>query len=212
MTRRSHLFHLRRPKQLRGVIAATVGSLAFGLVAVPAAQAACAASPTTKAFAAFGDTADYNLAPSGAFESGASGWALTGASVVKGNEPWKIHGSRDTKALAINATGLAVSPSFCVGIEHPTFRFFARRTSGTWGQLNVKLRWNEPGGATNETVVASIGAGDTAWQVTGRIALSTVLPLWNSGQTASVQLVLDPEDYGGAWAVDDIYIDPWARS
>ena len=198
-----------RPKHLRGSVTALFGAVALALVAVPAAEAACTSVPTTKAFSALGDSADYSLAPSGSFESGATGWSLTGASVVSGNESWKLHGSGDSKSLAINPTGKAVSPSFCVGIEHPTFRLFARRTSGTWGTLNVKLRWKDSTGVTNETVVTSVGSSDTAWHPTGRIALSTVLPLWNANQTASVQIVFDPEDYGGAWAIDDVYIDPY---
>ena len=201
-----------RPKHLRRSLTAALGAAALTLAVVPAAEAACSATPTTKAFAAFGDNADYSLAPAGAFESGATGWSLSGSSVANGNEPAKIHGSGDTKSLAISATGQAVSPTFCVGIQHPSFRFFARRTSGTWGVLNVKLRYKGADGATNETTVGSVSAGDTAWHATASIPLSTVLGLWNGDQSASVQIVLDPEDYGGAWAVDDVYVDPYSRA
>jgi hypothetical protein len=201
-----------RPKGRRGGLAAVLGAAALTFAVVPAADAACTATPTTKAFRAFGDNADYSLAPGGSFESGATGWSLTGASVVNGNEPSKINGAGDSKSLAIGATGKAVSPAFCVGIEHPTFRLFARRTSGSWGVLNLKLRVKAPNGAVNETVVASVSGSDTAWRPTAPVALATVLSLWNSSQSASVQLVLDPEDYGGAWAVDDIFIDPYSKS
>ena len=173
------------------------------------------ATPTTKAFQAFGDTNDYSLAPDGGFESGTAGWSLSGGS---GDRRQRVlRGARapsDSKSLAINATGTAVSPAFCVGIEHPTFRFFARRTSGTWGVLNVKLRWQGRRGATNETV-GRLGraTGDTAWRPHRRsIALSTVLRLWNGDQSASVQIVFDPEDYGGSWAIDDVYVDPYSRA
>jgi hypothetical protein len=198
--------HPRIGKGVRRVVALTVLACFAGPAA---AQAACPTAPTVKAFQAFGDSSDYFLAPNGSFESGAGGWSLTGASVVSGNESSKVHGSGDSRSLAINATGMAVSPSFCVALQHPTFRVFARRTSGTWGTLNVKLRWKDSSGATNETVVSSVGSSDTAWHPTGRIALSTVLPLWQANQTASVQIVFDPEDYGGAWAIDDVYIDPY---
>jgi hypothetical protein len=201
-----------RPQHWRRSLTAVLGAAAVTLAVVPAAQAACTATPTTKAFAAFGDNADYTLAPAGAFESGATGWSLTGSSVVNGNEPARVHGAADSKSLAISATGKAVSPPFCVGIQHPSFRFFARRTSGTWGVLNVKLRYKNPGGVTNETTVGSVNAGDTAWHPTAPIALSTVLGLWHADQSASVQIVLDPEDSGGAWAVDDVYIDPYSRT
>ena len=201
-----------RPKHLRRSLTAILGAAAVTLAVVPAAEAACTATSTTKAFAAFGDNADYSLAPGGTFESGATGWSLSGSSVANGNESAKVHGSADAKSLAISATGQAVSPSFCVGIQHPSFRFFARRTSGTWGVLNVKLRYKGADGATNETTVGSVSAGDTVWHPTSSIALSTVLGLWNGDQSASVQIVLDPEDYGGAWAVDDVYIDPYSRA
>jgi hypothetical protein len=146
----------------------------------------------------------------GAFESGTTGWSLTGASVTSGNESSKVHGAADAKSLAISATGLAVSPAFCVSIDQPTFRFFAKRTSGTWGQLAVRLRWKDSSGATNETTVASLGTG-TSWAPSDVLALGRTLPLWQSGQSLSVQLVFDPEDYGGAFAIDDVYIDPYTR-
>ena len=204
--------HVFRPKHRRGAFAAAFTTAALTLALAPAAHAACTAAPTSKAFAGFGDNANYALAPAGAFESGATGWTLTGASVVTGNETAKIHGATDSKALAISATGKAASPSFCVGIEHPTFRLFARRTSGTWGVLNVKLRVKGANGVVNETVVGAVTGADTAWHPTSPIALSTVLGLWNADQTASVQIVFDPEDSGGAWAIDDVYIDPYSKS
>jgi hypothetical protein len=116
------------------------------------------------------------------------------------------------KSLAISATGRAVSPAFCVGIEHPTFRLFARRTSGTWGVLNVKLRAADANGVVNETVVGAVTAADTVWHPSSPVALATVLGLWKADQTASVQIVFDPEDFGGAWAIDDLYIDPYSKS
>ena len=30
-------------------------------------------------------------------------------------------------------------------------------------------------------------------------------------QNTSVQLVFDPENYGGSWAIDDVYVDPYGR-
>src|ERR687886_323383 len=93
-TRRSYtdmplVIHPRLGKGLRRVAALT----ALACFAGPAvAQAACPTAPTVKAFQALGDSSDYFLAPGGSFESGASGWSLTGASVVSGNESSKVHG------------------------------------------------------------------------------------------------------------------------
>ena len=201
-----------RPKQVRSTLAAALGAAALTFAVVPAANAACVATPTTKAFAAFGDNADYSLAPGGAFETGSHGWSLSGASVVNGNQSANRYRTSDTKSLALNATGKAVSPWFCAGIEHPSFRLYARRTSGSWGVLNIKLRAKSPNGVVNETVVGSVSAGDTVWRPTAPIALSTVLWMWNGNQSTSVQLVFDPEDYGGSWAIDDVYIDPYSKN
>ena len=198
-----------RPKGLR----ATIGSLlsAAALLAAPAAANACASTPTSTPFKPFGDAAQYSLVANGAFESGTAGWSLTRASVTGGSETYRVHGAADAKSLAVQPTGVAVSPAFCVDINRPTFRFFARRTSGTWGTLNVRLRWRTADGAVNETTVGALGGSSTAWQVSPVLNLAATLPLWNGGQNATVQLVFDPEDYGGAWAIDDVYIDPYVR-
>jgi hypothetical protein len=181
------------------------------LCGVPAAaQAACPSTPVTKPFTAFGDNADYSLLSNGAFESGTAGWSLSGASVVAGNESFKVRSATDAKSLAIGAKGRVVSPTFCVSTAHPSFRFFAKRTSGTWGVLNVSLRWSVDGGATQQTVVGSVTTG-TTWAPTQSFNLSQNLGLWNANQVGTAQIVLDPEDYGGDWAVDDVYIDPYTR-
>jgi hypothetical protein len=202
--------YVLRPKGVRPALAALLGAAAFCIVPA-AAQAACPTMPTSKPFQAFGDSADYSLAPNGAFETGAGGWTLSGASVKTGNESYMVHGAGDTKSLALKATGTAVSPAFCVSTAQPTFRFFAQRTSGTWGVINVKVRWTDKNGQPIETVVGSVTAGDTSWHPSQVFSLSSVMGLWNSSQALSAQIVLDPEDFGGDWSVDDVYIDPYVR-
>jgi pectate lyase len=202
--------YVARPKHPRGRLVAVVAATVITLFGVPAAaQAACPSAATAKAFKGFGDTADYSLLSNGAFESGTGGWSLSGASVVSGNESFKVRGSTDAKSLAIGARGRVVSPAFCVSTDHPSFRFFAKRTSGTWGVLNVSLRWKVDG-TTNETVVGSVTTG-SAWTPTQSFSLSQILGLWNGNQVGTAQIVLDPEDYGGDWAIDDVYIDPYTR-
>jgi hypothetical protein len=201
--------YVLRPRGLRATLTALLSAAA--VLAVPAAaQAACPAAPTTKAFQAFGDTSDYSLLTNGAFETGSGGWSLTGAWVTFGNESYKVHAATDARSLAISPTGNVVSPAFCVSTANPSFRLFAKRTSGTWGVLNVKLRWTD-NGQTNETVVGSVSAADTSWHPTQVFSLSSVLGLWSDDQAVAAQIVLDPEDYGGAWAIDDVYVDPYVR-
>ena len=199
------------PSPRRRRLAAAVATGVLFALGVPAAASAdCPSTTTTKAFKQFGDQANYSLVPAGAFESGTTGWSLTGASVASGNESYKVHGSSDSHSLAVQPTGLAVSPSFCVSLANPTFRFFAKQTSGSWATMVVKLRWKDSRGAVNTTTLGSLN-GTSSWQPSQVLPLATSLPLWQSGQTLNVQLIFDPEDYGGAWAIDDVYIDPYAR-
>jgi hypothetical protein len=172
---------------------------------VAAVPASCATSPTSTPFAQFGDSAYYSPVPGGSFESGAPGWLLTSSAIVAGNESYQVEGG--TQSLAIQPSGVAVSPAICVTTADPTFRFFARRTSGSWGVLNVALRWTDSSGVTHNTTVASLVSG-TSWAPTPILKLAAALPLWQPGSVLSVKLVFSPEPYGGAWAIDDVYIDP----
>jgi hypothetical protein len=186
---------------------------AVAILVVPAAaQAACPTTQTTKAFQAFGDNNDYSLVPNGGFETGASGWSLSGAAVTTGNEPWSVRKAGDTKSLAINAGGVAVSPTVCIDLSRPTYRFFAKRTSGSWGVLNLRVRWQDASGRTNETTIAALDTNfGTGWGVSPALNIASLLGLWNADQDVSVQFVFDPENYGGSWAIDDVYVDPYAR-
>ena len=128
--------------------------------------------------------------------------------MVAGNESYNVAGG--THSLAIQPTGAAVSPAFCVSIANPSFRFFARQTSGSWAVLNVILRWTDSSGTTHDTTVAALQTG-TSWSVSPVLKLATTLPLWESKSTLSARLVFKPEPYGGGWAIDDVYIDPYSR-
>ena len=200
-----------RPRNLLARAGSLLGAVAALLGVLPAvAHAACASSPTSEVFAPFGDTAQYSLVPGGSFASGTPGWTLADASVVSGNGAGLVGGKSDSHSLAIQPTGEAISPPVCVSIDNPSFRFFAERTSGTWGDITVNLLWTDSTGHANSTTVASIGSG-TSWTVTPILALASDLPLWQSGQTLSVRLEFLPQAYGGAWAIDDLYVDPYTR-
>jgi hypothetical protein len=186
---------------------------AVAILVVPAAaQAACPTTQTTKAFQAFGDNNDYSLVQNGGFETGANAWSLSGSAVTAGNEPWSVRRAGDAKSLAISAGGVAVSPTVCVDLSRPTYRFFAKRTSGSWGVLNLRVRWQDASGRTNETTIAALDSNfGTAWGVSAPLNIASLLGLWNADQDVSVQFVFDPENYGGSWAIDDVYVDPYAR-
>ena len=202
-----------RPKQRMSFVTALLSAAVLAFLALPAmADAACPVEPVSQPFERFGDFADYSLLSNGHFESGTGGWSLENTSIAQQNESFRVRSPWDSKSLRIDSTGHAVSPAFCVSMDHPTFRFFARRVTGSWGVLNVKLRWTTPGGREVETMSgAPSGDGYTVWQPSHPMALGTALPLWRRDDTLNVRLVFDPEDWGGDWLIDDVYIDPYRR-
>lgn len=204
----SHAFPRARRR-----VRATVIACSATLVSASAAQAACAPQTTTKAFASYGDNADYVLAPGGNFEAGSAKWTLTSSSLSSSTAPLAANAKTDRSSLTVAGKGLAVSPAFCVGIEHPNFRLQARQVNGTWAQLTVKLLWRQSStGKENTTVVGSFTGGSFAkWTPTPSMKLAETLPLTGPGQTISAKIVLDPEDYGGSWQVDNVYVDPYRR-
>ena len=80
-----------RPRGIRRMIGVLLGAAALISLLVPvAAKAACPTQPTSQPFQQFGDSADYFLAPNGGLESGSTGWKLSKASVVTGNETFYV--------------------------------------------------------------------------------------------------------------------------
>jgi len=192
---------------LKSVVVLFTTALLLG--SVPAvAGAACQSGATSKPFAKFGDTAEYTPLAGGSFESGAPGWSLSNSTVVSGNESYNVAGG--SHSLAIQPTGVAVSPTFCISTAEPSFRFFLRQTSGSWAVLNVVLRWTDSSGTSHNTTVGSLQTG-TSWQASPVLQLATTLPLTTSSSAISAKLVFQPEPYGGAWAIDDVYVDPHSR-
>lgn len=185
--------------------------LLAALVLPAAAGASCPATPTTKPFLQFDDSANYSLVPGGDFESQESDWTLMDAETVFGNSVFQVGGLGDDRSLRIQAGGEARSARFCVGAEHPSFRFFAR---GREGRLVVKLRWRDADDELHKAVVGTLRAseGYTTWQPTPSLALAPELPLDELGGTARVRIVFaNPDDEGGSWRIDDVYIDPYRR-
>jgi len=83
--------------------------------------------------------AGARLLPGGDFEDGTAGWSLSGgAAVASGNATQSVRGDDDASSLAIASGASATSASICVGLGHPTMRFFAkRRATGPLGGLST---------------------------------------------------------------------------
>ncbi len=169
-----------------------------------------------QAFAAFGDPADYWLAPGGDFESGASGWSLSGARVIRGNETLNVLRGRYSLALGgglLSARSTAVTPPFCVTSEHPTFRYVLK-ANGLVGALSTFVRYTAADGSTHEEQVWSRTATTLLpgqWKPSDLQPLATRLPMERIGGVARVRLVFrTPVSLNGAgYLIDNVLVDPY---
>jgi invasion protein IalB len=196
------------------VAAVTTVALAAG---APAANAGllvasapnCAPQPTTKAFAPWGDGAQYNLAPGGAFEAGHQSWQLSGAGYAAENEPWKIAGSSHSRSLKLPPGATATSPVVCVGLEHPSIRFFARNNRALLSTLTVEVIVETSLGL-RAAVPIGVLLPSGKWKPSPKfLVIANLLPLL-PGQHTPVQFRVRSLGLG-TWFVDDFFIDPRCR-
>jgi hypothetical protein len=199
------------------VLATAIGLVVLGAGA-PAANAGllvesarnCPTPVTSKVFAPWGDYADYQLAPGGAFEAGDPAWRLSGgASIVTGNEPWKVHGASDARSLRLPPGATATSPVMCVGIEDPTLRLFARNNRALLSTLSVEVIFETSLGLTASAPVGVLLPNGN-WKPSPRLlVVANLLPLL-PGEKTPVQFRVRSVGLG-TWSVDDFYVDPRCR-
>jgi hypothetical protein len=192
------------------VAAVAAPSASAGLLVASAKN--CPTQAFSKPFAQFGDSADYTPMPGGSFEAGTPAWTVTGgAKVVTGNETFKVAGATNSRSLYLPQGATATSPAMCVGIEHPTARWFAKSSGsllGLTGSMTVEVLFED---ALGNVLSLPIGAGllNASWQpsLPGVISAS-LLPLLPGQKTA---VAFRFRAVTGNWNVDDAYVDPFTR-
>jgi len=212
-----HVIHRIAMRRDGRFMVALAGALcALALAAQPshagvlvASSPSCPTSVTSHPFLPWLDVASYVPAPDGGFEAGATGWNLDDAIVVAGNEPYDVGGAADDSALRVPAGGSATSPAFCVGLEHPTARFFAKRVGGSLlSTLRVDVQFEDALGKTHFLPIGLVALNGGSWQPTlPMLMVANLLPLL-PGQHTPVALRFVPQG-GGSWLVDDVYVDPF---
>lgn len=195
-------------------------SVLAALLAVPAAASGgsgggglgCDGQEYVQPFVRFLDPLQYVLIPGGDFETGAAGWTLSGgARVVAGNTPFSIRGG--ASSLYLPGGSSAVSPEICVGLLHPTLRFFA--DGRLLSSLKVEMLFS---GLLGEQMAVEIPPGAAG---TGSFAptlplphLGSVLPATSlDGLSADVRFRFTPRPLlfsAPAWRIDDVYVDPFS--
>lgn len=193
-----------------GAATAVLATPAHAGLLVKAAENCADQGASAQVFKRWLDPFQYVPAPGGHAES-EDGWTLTGgARIVAGNEPWKVGGADHARSLELPRGASATTGVMCVGLGHPTVRFFARRTSGTLlNTLLVEVQFEALGGLL-KTLPIGLVVGGRQWQPTlPSVMVANLLPLLPGARTP-VRFRFTP--LGGAtWQVDDVYVDPWAR-
>jgi hypothetical protein len=161
------------------------------------------------AFAPWGDTAAYALAPGGSFESGVPAWSLSGgAKIVSGNEPFFLHGAKDKSSLLLPAGSSATSPTMCFALGDWHTRFLMKNVGSAGGSLRVSVVVPSLLGGLLTVLDGGTVTGSGTWQPSPRMGLllSNVTSLIG---TRAVAFRFTPVGRGAAYQIDDVYLDPW---
>lgn len=200
-----------------GRLAIVAAAAMGGVTALPSPASAglltqsvdCSPQPTTQVFAPWGDSRNYMLAPGGSFENGAPGWKLNGASVVAGNESFKVGGSSHKYSLRLDSGESATSPEICVGLEHPVIRLFAKNNSLLLSTMSVEVIVKTSLGLKLPVPVAVV-LPSGQWKPTpALLVVANLLPLLPNDLTPVAFRFRAVG--GGTWWVDDVYVDPMRR-
>jgi hypothetical protein len=190
----------------------TAAAVVAGIATSAASAAGCTFPTLSQPFSSLGDTNPYFLAPGGNFESGASGWALTGgARLSQPNESFFVGSNADKQSLLLpSSAASATTPTICVTAAAPALRMFVKNEGGgkSDGPLNVYLNFADTGGVPQQVQIAALTTRNSAWTPSPIVSFVQYLPALEGG-FADVSFTLTPSDNRGKWLIDDLYIDPY---
>ena len=203
---------------LRSPLARTVAvalTSAIALGAAPPASAGslladageCRSDVPEQPFLPWADLAPYVLVPEGDLERGAR-WTLRGgAKQVSGNEPFLVNDEDDRSSLHLPAGASATTAAMCVGVEHPTLRFFARNQGSLLSTLEVEVLYEDAAGHIRALPIGGLLRGPS-WQPTPPLPLLVNLMALAPGDRTAVAFRFTAVG-AGDWSIDDVYVDPW---
>ena len=197
-----------RDLRLVGVIA--VLALGAGAASVDGARASlltCADNPE-RVFAPWGDNSMYTLAPNGSFESGASGWSLSGARVIPQSNTLR----RGSYSLSLPSGSSATSPAACVKLADPASRFFVRSTGASDGRLKVEVTYKTLLGLFTFNATLGYVEANGTWQPSpkyGHVLMNVLGTLGlNRDLSAQLRFRFTPTGRGASFEIDDLFVDP----
>jgi hypothetical protein len=201
----------------RRVLPLVAALSSFGLASVLAAapaQAAlintgpCDSAALTQPFNRWGDSNQYKLVPGGSFETGLSGWTLSGgARLTSGSEPYGATGSVGSYSLYLPAGSSVQSPLTCVNASYPSLRFFARNL-GALSTVLVSLVYKAPLLGLLPLPVGPVLLS-TQWEPSLPMLTLAAVPSLLTGGTSQVALRFTA--LTGSSQIDDVFVDPRMR-
>ncbi len=205
------------PRALTAVLGVLVGVVSLFAASPAQAGVLVASAPDCddqvleRPFLPWLDPASYVLVPDGDLSAGGAGWQLSSASIAEENEPYQVHGAGPARSVALPPGSSATSPALCVGLLHPTLRFFARNTGTTLGTLRVEVLFEDAAGTVHALQIGQV-LGHRAWSPTLPMpVIANLLPLL-PGQRTAVAFRFTPTGPGSSWLIDDVYVDPYRKT
>jgi hypothetical protein len=158
---------------------------------------------TAVVFSPWGDSAGYYFASNGGFESGSTGWSLSGgAAVASGSEPWNLAGS-GSHSLVVPKGGTAAI-NVCYGLTYPAVRFVVKG-NGAPATVLVRVVARSLLGVLSVLDGGTFTAGP-AWAPSPKLSTlfsALAAPLG----TKSLQLQFSVDS--GSASFDDLFVDPF---
>jgi hypothetical protein len=199
------------------VAALAIAAIGVGALAAPAGAAttkACGTQLFEQPFLPWLDPFFYVLAPDGGLERGASGWKLSGgATVVSGNESYRVHSSADARVLSLPSGSSATTPPMCVGVDAPVARLFVVNSGSLLSTLNIEVIYRNLLGLTVSAPVGVVTA-TSSWQPTLPLPFLANVTSLNVllNRTTQVSFRFTPQGSSSGWKIDDLYVDPFKGS
>jgi hypothetical protein len=170
----------------------------------------CPAETLERPFAPWSDHRDYAFVPDGGFEAAARAWRTSRAAIVDGGQRLNVRDPGDRRALRLSSFGRATSPEVCVGLGHPSLRFFARNTGSPLGALAVEVVVTTSLGLRIGVPVGVLTRFRGGWSPSWPMPVVANLLTLTGGKTR-VALRFTALGPLSSWEIDDVYVDPYSK-
>jgi hypothetical protein len=182
---------------------AALGAWLGLMVVAAAAHASCNYPDAEQVFSEYGDNAYYELAPDGGLEGGGTGWTFTnGARLENGRETSVNSDAPNQVSASVPFGATAISPPVCVDATTPSFRLMTINSGKKDTKLKVKVIYETPKIETRTTEIRA----SNIWGPTEALELRV-----DKYEERVARIAFTPKEKEGAWLIDDLYIDPFAR-